>query len=971
MEFRLLGAVSVATEVGVLPLGPAKRRSLLAALLLRPNHPVPVDQLTTALWDHEPPARARGVIQGHVSRLRVLLSSAEADMFGVELLTQGTAYVLRMPESLLDAHRFEELVTLARGQRAPGDAVAMYQEALSLWQGPALTGAYPSQPLQAAAQALEELRLASVESLATAYSRMGEHARAAAVLRAEASVHPLRESLAASLVRELQRAGRRSEALDWFHRTRRLLADELGVDPGRELADAYTDVLRGDDEADGTVRRSGAPAVPTSGRTSSATAASASPSPSVTAMPSASPSPSSVTAAPPAPTSPSTTAAAAASTSTPASPPSVPAPASAPPTPPPTVDLLPRMPRGFHGRAAELTALSRAAAGEAPVCLVTGPAGVGKTALVAHWAHRNREQFPGGLLYADLRGFSDTGEPALFEVLREFLLALGVAPRRIPESAGGASALFRSLCADRRILVVLDNARASEQVRELLPGGAECVTVVTSRYRLRGLIASDAARPVPLDVLEPEDSTALLAAVLGQERVLAEEVAARRLAELCGGLPLALRVAAARLADQPDWPLSSMSAELSDESRRLSLLDVEDTGVRAALRLTVRRLPDDAAHHFAHLGQHPGTHVDRYAAAALAGTDPETAAAALDKLTAAHLVIRTAPDRWTLHDLVRLYARGLEAGPDALVRGLDHSVATALAAADAAEPGDESCFTLPTDFRPPQATREFADREQAMAWYAAERDDLALAAAAARAAGLHGRTWRIVLALWPQIVWRVRDDWTPLLRTALEAAQADGDARAESRVRALLGWVLTEEGRTSEALAHLEAAPVLAARSGDRRGEATALINLSLAQSELGSPEEAAEGCALAAELAHSVGDRNTERLALYHLARHRLDAREWQPAFETAVAALDLDAPSEASPAARVLLRIVIGEALLGMGDEAEGIRRLEGAAREAESSGYDDGAVRALGALLRVSADTGLQARYDTAMVRLMART
>ncbi|MEV7197292.1 BTAD domain-containing putative transcriptional regulator [Streptomyces sp. NPDC093510] len=920
MEFRLLGAVSVATEVGVLPLGPAKRRSLLAALLLRPNHPVPVDQLTDALWDHEPPPRARGVIQGHVSRLRVLLAGADADMFGVELLTQGTAYVLRMPESLLDAHRFEELVTLARSQREPADAVAMYQEALSLWQGPALTGAYPSQPLQAAAQALEELRLASVESLATAYSRMGEHARAAAVLRAEAAVHPLRESLAAALVRELQRAGRRSEALDCFHRTRRLLADELGVDPGRELADAYTDVLRGESEGDDAARASVPAQAPT------------------------------VAPAPVAPP---------------------PVHGLSPSPSPATVDLLPRMPRGFHGRAGELTALSRAAAGEAPVCLVTGPAGVGKTAFVSHWAHRNRELFPGGLLYADLRGFSDTGDPALLEVLREFLLALGVAPRRVPESAGGASALFRSLCADRRLLVVLDNARASEQVRELLPGGAECVTVVTSRYRLRGLIASDAARPVPLDVLEPEDSTALLAAVLGKERVLAEEVAARRLAELCGGLPLALRVAAARLADQPAWSLSAMCDELSDESRRLSLLDVEDTGVRAALRMTVRRLPDDAAHHFAHLGQHPGTHVDRYTAAALAGTDPGAAEAALDKLTAAHLVIRTAPDRWTLHDLVRLFARGLDAGPDALVRGLDHSVATALAAADAAEPGDESCFTLPTDFHSPRATREFADREQAMEWYAAERDDLTLAAAAAHAAGLHARTWRIVLALWPQIVWRVRDDWTPLLRTALEAARADGDARAESRVRALLGWVLTEEGRTTEALVHLEAAPLLAARAGDARGEATALINLSLAQAELGSPEEAAEGCALAAELAHSVGDRNTERLALYHLARHRLDAREWQASFETAVAALDLDSPSEASAAARVLLRTVIGEALLGMGDEAEGIRRLESAAREAEAFGYDDGAVRALGALLRVSADAGLQARYDTAMVRLMART
>ncbi|MER5260072.1 MULTISPECIES: AfsR/SARP family transcriptional regulator [unclassified Streptomyces] len=917
MEFRLLGAVSFATETGELPLGPAKRRSLLAALLLRPNRPVPVEQLTATLWDHEPPPRARGVIQGHVSRLRALLTGADAEMFGVELVTQGTSYVLRMPESLLDAHRFEELVTLARSQRAPADAVAMYQEALSLWQGPALSGAYPSPPLQAAAHALEELRLASVEMLAGAYARLGEHNRAAAVLRAEAEAHPLRESLSAALMRELQRAGRRSEALDWFHRTRRLLADELGVDPGRELADAYGVALRG--EGDGEAEA----------------AASAPP-------PAASVAPQGRSGQGPAAT-----------------------------LPPETVDLLPRMPRGFHGRAGELTALSRAAAGEAPVCLVTGPAGVGKTALVVHWAHRNRAAFPGGLLYADLRGFSDTGEPTHLEVLREFLLALGVAPRRIPESANGASALYRSLAADRQLLVVLDNARGSEQVRELLPGGTRCVTVVTSRYRLRGLIASDAARPVPVDVLEPEDSTALLAAVLGKERVLAEAVGARRLVELCGGLPLALRVAAARLADQPDCSLRAMSAELDDESRRLSLLDVEDTGVRAALRLTVRRLPDDVAHHFAHLGRHPGTHVDRFTAAALAGTDPDTAEAALDRLTAAHLVTRAAPGRWTLHDLVRLYARGLDAGPDALHRVLDQTVATALAAADAAEPGDEECFSLPTDFRPPYAIREFADRDEAMDWYAAERDDLTLAATAADSAGLHGRTWRIVLGLWPQMVWRVHDGWTPLLQTALEAARADGDARAESRVLALLGWVLTEEGRTDEAVVHLEAAPVIAARAGDRRAEATALINLSLAQAALGSPEEAAEGCVQAAHLAREVGDRHTERLALHHLARHQLDTKQWQSALDTSMAALAVESTADASTASRVLLLTAGGEALIGMGDETEGIRRLETAADEAEASGYDEGAVRALGALLRVSADVGLRARYDTAMVRLAERT
>ncbi|NGO77659.1 AfsR family transcriptional regulator [Streptomyces sp. YC504] len=953
MEFRLLGAVSVATETGELPLGPAKRRSLLAALLLRPNHPVPVDQLTAALWDHEPPTRARSVIQGHVSRLRALFAEVEADVYGVELLTQGTAYVLRMPESLLDAHRFEELVALARGQRIPADAVAMYQEALSLWQGPALTGAHPSPPLLAAAHALEELRLASVELLAAEYTRLGEHARAAAVLRAEADAHPLRESLSAALMTALQRAGRRSDALDWFHRTRRLLADELGVDPGRELADAYAVALRGEEWGEPGVARGGT---------------------GVVAEP---PSPSTTPVSPlrPEPPSPSTTPVSPLQPEPHSAEPPAPGPHTAePPSPTPladTIDLLPRMPRGFHGRAAELTALSRAAAGEAPVCLVTGPAGVGKTALVVHWAHRNRAAFPGGLLYADLRGFSDTGTVPRIEVLREFLLALGVAPRRIPESAEGASALFRSLAADRRLLVVLDNAHGSAQVRELLPGGTDCVTVVTSRYRLRGLIASDAARPVPVDVLGPDDGTALLAAVLGKERVLAEAVAARRLAELCGGLPLALRVAAARLADQPDWSLSEMSAELSDASRRLSLLDVEDTGVRAALRLTVSRLPEAAAHHFAHLGRHPGTHFDRCTAAALAGTDPDAAEAALDRLAAAHLVIRTAPGRWTLHDLVRLYARGLDADPEALLRVLDHTVATALAAAVAAEPGDEPCFDLPADFQQPSAIREFRGREDAMAWYAAERDDLTLAAGAAHAAGLHGRTWRIVLGLWPQMAWRVRDGWTPLLRTALEAARADGGLRAEGRVLALLGWILTEEGLVQEALEHLEAAPALASRAGDPHGEATALVNLSLARAALGSPREAAEGCVRAAELARAAGDRHIERLALHHLARHRLDARQWKSALDTATAALALDGSPDPSGASRVLLLTAAGEALLGLGEQAEGIRRLESAADEAEAAGYDEGAVRALGALLEVSADVGLRARYDTARLRLTARS
>ncbi|MFJ8160014.1 helix-turn-helix domain-containing protein [Streptomyces sp. NPDC096136] len=634
-------------------------------------------------------------------------------------------------------------------------------------------------------------------------------------------------------------------------------------------------------------------------------------------------------------------------------------------------DLLPRAPRGFHGREAELAALSRAATGEAPVCLVIGPAGVGKTTLVLHWSHHGSAAFPDGRLYADLRGFGDTGEPALMEVLREFLPALGVPHGRIPDSVNGAAALFRSVAAELRLLVVLDNARDSEQVRPLLPGGRHCVTVVTSRHRLPGLIVTDSATPVAVDVLGPEDGTVLLAGVLGTERVRAEPAAARRLAELCGGLPLALRVAAARLAQRPSWSLGAMAAELSDETRRLSLLDVEDTGVRAALRLTLQRLPGEVSGLFAHLGCHPGTHVDRYAAAALAGTDPAAAETSLERLAVAHLVTESAPGRWTMHDLVRLYARSLAAGPDALKRVLDHYIATALAAVAAAEPGNEDCFPLPADYLPPAAVREFADRSAAVAWYAAERDDLTQAAAAAHAAGLHDRTWRIVMTLWPLMVWRVRDGWVPLLETGLEAARADADEYGESRVLNVLGWVLTEEGRIPEALTHLRAASALASRSGDAMAEANALIVLALAQAALGGLDEAAEGCERAVGLARGAGDRTMERLAMQHLARHWADAGKWRRALDTATDALAFEDRSDTADVPRILLLMVRGEALLGLGNEAEGIAQLDLAAREAESSGNEDGAVRALGALLRVSPDEALQARYDAALTRLTQRT
>ncbi|MFF7874487.1 BTAD domain-containing putative transcriptional regulator [Streptomyces californicus] len=948
MEFRLLGTVAVETYTGPLPLGPAKRRSLLAALLLSANTPVSVGRLTESLWDDTPPSQARGVIQGHVSRLRALLVGADAEAYGVELATLGDAYVLRAPETLVDAQRFEELLMLAREQRSPGDTVLMLKEALSLWQGPALSGAFAGPPLKAAAHSLEESRLATVELLARTYGTLGEYHRAAALLSAETAAHPLRESLAAELMLALYRAGRQSEALDRFHRTRRLLADELGIDPGPKLADAYALILRGDPgpPAAAPAARARVPSRP------AAPSAASPASTEVGAVPVAEPPVAGDTAgAPPVVRRP----------------PSSAQPAVHPADPLP-VDLLPRAPRGFQGRTAELAALSRAAAGESPVCLVTGPAGVGKTALALQWAHRNEALFPDGRLFADLRGFSEAGEPALIDVLREFLLALGVPPRRVPESAPAAAALFRSLTGRRRLLVVLDNARDSATVRALLPGGTDCVTLVTSRHRLEGLIASDAARPVPLDTLEADDGTALLAGVLGEERVLAEPVAARRLAELCGGLPLALRVTAARLAGRPQWTLAALADELADERGRLAFLDVDDTGVAAALRLTVQHLPPDAVHQFARLGHHPGGHVDPYAAAALAGTDPVAAAAALERLAAAHLVSETAPGRWVLHDLVRLYARGLDpaAAREALVGVLDHGIATALAAADTAEPGGEPCFVLPDGFRRPAAVRDFSDRAEAMRWLSDERENLALAAQAARDAGLEDRAWRIILLQWPQVVWRVRDNWTPLLELALESARAGKDAYAESRVLTLLGWVLTEEGRAAEAAALLEHSPRLAREAGDPLGEATALINLAVVRAELGELPAATENCVRAVELARREEDRHTEMLALQHLARMRLTARRPEEALAHARTALDLG-PEHEEAARRSLLLAVCGEAHLALGQEDDGVRLLDRAAREAEDAGYDEGAVRALEVLVRTTAEPSYRVRHERSALRL----
>ncbi|MFF2077886.1 BTAD domain-containing putative transcriptional regulator [Kitasatospora sp. NPDC058162] len=919
VDFRLLGPVAVVAADGQeLALGSPKRRSLLAALALNPGVPVGVDRLTGALWEEEPPRHARTVIHNHVSGLRAVLAAHRAPAAGVELATDGSGgsggYLLRVPEAAVDVQRFERLVRSAHAAREAGTAVTALREALALWRGPALAGTEPSLPLQCAAQALEELRLAAVEELARAHGRLGDHGAAAGVLAAEAALHPLRESLVAALVVALGRAGRRPEALEWFHRTRRTLAEQLGIDPGAELAGAHDLLLRGE-AAPGAAGGAG----PGAGR-----------------------------------------GAGPAATITPA------------PAPVPAPWPFPRRPRGFSGREDELAALDRAARSPGAIAVVTGGAGVGKTALAVHWAHRRQADFPDGRLFVDLCGHSPLPERATGAVLRELLLALGLPAEQMPASPEALAARYRELTAGRRMLIVLDNARRSDQVRPLLPDGDDCVTLVTSRDRLGGLVASDAARPVPLAELSAPQSVALLATTLGPDfgpdLVGAEPEAAARLARLCDGLPLALRLAAARIATCPHRGLAALADELADEQGRLGLLDVEDTSVAAALALTVQHLSAPARRLFRRLGAHTGTTLDSRTAAALADVELPQAAGALGQLATAHLVLEIDRDAYTLHDLVRLYARSLRTPPgeddsDTLPRLLDHLLNTLLAASAAAEPGSEPCCDAPAGARRPVEVRPFPDRESALAWYAAERDTLRGAVGAAVAAGLHDRAWRLVLLQWPLIVWQVRDGWVPLLEHGLAAAEADLDPGAQSRARALLGWVLLEEGRPEQALAHLERAPGLAALAGDRSAQAVALVNLAAALARYGAggrgrdanaPARVRDLLGRALALAEQAGRADLVALARQHLADACLACGDPEEAAHHAARGLALAEPP--FPAARrVVLQTLYGRALAATGQREEAARHLDAALRAARAHRYAEGESAALAALRALSGGAG----------------
>jgi tetratricopeptide (TPR) repeat protein/transcriptional regulator with XRE-family HTH domain len=525
---------------------------------------------------------------------------------------------------------------------------------------------------------------------------------------------------------------------------------------------------------------------------------------------------------------------------------------------------LPAAVADFTGRAAELAALTRIldeACGDTPgtvvISAIGGTAGVGKTALAVHWAHQAAHRFPDGQLYANLRGFDPSSAPTAPEAaIRGFLDALGVPPDRIPVRAEAQAGLYRSLLADRSMLIVLDNARDEQQVRPLLPASHGSLVLVTSRRQLAGL-AADGARLLSLDVLAAHEAAELLTVRIGAARSAAEPDVAAEIAGLCACLPLALAVAAARAAARPEFPLATLAAELRDST------------VRVVFSWSYRQLSPGAARMFRLLGLHPGPDISLPAAASLAAAAPPEARHLLAELTRAHLVAEHVPGRYAFHDLLRAYATGQAHADDseaerseAIGRVLDHYLHTAAHGSIMIDPGREPVTLAPP--RPGTAAEQFAGHRQAVAWFEAEHKVLLAAASLAAGAGSDGHAWQLPWAMRTYLRRRGHyQESAAIQRAALAAATRLGDVDGQAVSLRLLGPACAELGDYEQALGSFMASLELYRRHGNRLGQAGIYLNLSVLAERQGRYADALAPAQSAVHLFQAIGDKAGEAEAL------------------------------------------------------------------------------------------------------------
>ncbi|MFF4734753.1 ATP-binding protein [Streptomyces sp. NPDC001262] len=500
----------------------------------------------------------------------------------------------------------------------------------------------------------------------------------------------------------------------------------------------------------------------------------------------------------------------------------------------------------FTGRTAEVARLTElVGSGTASAVLVSaidGMAGVGKTTLAVHSAHLMAGRFPDGQFYCDLHGFTPGYDPVGPASALEVLLRMaGVDGARIPHTLQERSALWRTTLSDWRALVVLDNAATAEQVRPLLPGSASCAVLVTSRRRL---LALEGAVPLSLDVLPEAEACALVARIAGHHRVADAPEAVAEIAELCGHLPLAIRMAAARLAHRPAWTARDLATELR-AGRVRSGPGGNEQAVSAAFALSYARLDPGCQRLFRLLGLHPGADLDAYAAAALADTDVATAGQWLEELVDVHLLGQYTPHRYQLHDLLRRHTQEIlqENEPpadreEAELRLLDHYLHTALSARPVVAPGQR---LLPFEVaHPPAGTPDVSDRASALAWYEAEHANLVAMITHAAARGRNEHVWQYTHVLQHFFDIRGRTlDWVTTHELALAATESLDNRLAHSETLRSLAIGCWHAGRHEDAFRRGLEALALCQEIGDAWGEAVTLTNFGIAQEQLGQIEEA------------------------------------------------------------------------------------------------------------------------------------
>jgi DNA-binding SARP family transcriptional activator/tetratricopeptide (TPR) repeat protein len=540
---------------------------------------------------------------------------------------------------------------------------------------------------------------------------------------------------------------------------------------------------------------------------------------------------------------------------------------------------LPLDVRGFTGREAELAALDEFLdeADGVVVAVLSGTAGVGKSALAVHWAHEVRDRFPDGQLHANLRGFDPGGPSAApAEVLRGFLEALGVPAQRIPGDVSAQAALFRSRLTGRRMLILLDNAADAAQVRPLLPAEAGCLALVTSRASLSGLVVTEGARPLRLDTMSGAEGRELLARRVGEHRVKDDPDAVDRIVTACAGLPLALAIAAARAATHPDFPLGTVAAELTEARHRLDALAGSDpaTDVRVVFSWSYRTLDPAAARLFRLLGLHPGPDAGIGAVASLAGLTRDEVRPLLARLIQANLLAEHPAGRYGCHDLLRAYARELTDRVDpeadrraATQRVLDFYLHTALAGDLLLYPNRTKLYCEPDPMAAGVTPEPLADMAAALAWFAAEKRPLCAAVdlAAARGFDLHAFLLAWALATFFEREWNERD-WIACLDVALAATERSGDPVRLARVHYSLGYAHREMGRNELSHHHLTLALDLLDGRDDVGERAIIHLNLGTTERQLGNYDGALEQARLALEVYRAQGHRPGEASALNNL---------------------------------------------------------------------------------------------------------